>query len=308
MDTIFISIASYRDPDLLNTVKNCWNTAYQKSDLFFSIVSQAEEDEHPDLSFIPAEQIRYVKLHWTEAKGACWARYIASKNVFGAYFLQVDSHSRFVLNWDRLIVQNYIKVKKYWGKDIILTNYPDPFTIDEDGKDVYTNYQKLRKLDAYWDEESKMVQSWYDWPDVVDASHGDEVFFLSANSMFCPVDVIKKIPYDKELYFTGEEPSLALRAYTRGIKLISPIVKYMYTNYSREVPPRRLHWEDHPDWGSMNKKSYERLAKIMTGDMSLGVYGIGDKDLFKLYQYKTGINLENKYDIIYNVYRTKILD
>lgn len=302
METIFISIASYRDPDLVNTVRSCWNSAYQKSDLHFSIVSQAEDDEHPDLSFIPSDQITYIKMHWSEAKGACWARSIASQGAFGTYFLQIDSHSRFLLNWDRLIIQNYTKVSKYWGKRIILTNYPDPFTIDEDGKDVYTNYQKLRKLDAYWDEESKMVQSWYDWPDVIETSRGDEVFFLSGNSMFCPIEVIKDVPYDKELYFTGEEPSMALRAYTRGIKLVSPIVKYMYTNYSREVPSRRLHWEDHPDWGSMNQKSYERLAKIMTGDRSLGVYGIGDEELYKLYQFKTGINLEDKYDVIYNVY------
>jgi hypothetical protein len=302
MDQIYISIASYRDPDLINTVRNCWDSAYQKDRLHFSIVSQAEDNEHPDLSFIPDEQISYVKMNWSEAKGACWARSIASEGAFGTYFLQIDSHSRFLPSWDSLITQNYTKVSKYWGKKIILTNYPDPFTVDENGADKYINYQNLRKLDAYWDEDSKMIQSWYDWPDVIETTRGDEVFFLSGNSMFCPVDVIKEVPYDKELYFTGEEPSMALRAYTRGIKLISPIVKYMYTNYLREVPPRRLHWEDHKDWGALNKKSYERLAKIMTGDKSLGVYGIGDEELYKLYQFKTGINLEDKYDIIYNVY------
>lgn len=301
MDNIFISIASYRDPDLANTVKNCYSNAFNKEKLFFSILSQAEDDEHLDLSFIPQEQIKYLKVHWSESLGACWARSITTKNLFGDFFLQIDSHSRFKSNWDNIIVNSFKNVSKYWGKDIIITNYPDPFEIDENNNEKLIDYRELKKLDAYWDEESKMIQAWYDWPNVVNTKVGDEVFFLSGNSFFCTIDVIKRVPYDKELYFTGEEPSMALRAYTRGIKLISPVVKYMYTNYKRELPPRKLHWQDHNNWWELNKKSYQRLSKIMTGDMSLGIFGIGSEELFKKYQDKTGIFLENKKQIIGSV-------
>lgn len=298
---IFISIASYRDPDLINTVRNCYDNAFNKKGLFFSILSQAENNEHPDLTFIPKDQIRYLKVHWSESKGACWARSITTKDLLGNFFLQIDSHSRFKKSWDKIIIDSFDNVSKYWSKDIIITNYPDPFEIDKDGNEKLIDYPDLRKLDAYWDEGSKMIQAWYDWPNTINTKVGDEIFFLSGNSFFCTIDTIKKIPYDPELYFTGEEPSMALRAYTRGIRLVSPVVKYMYTNYKRELPLRNLHWQDHDEWWQLNKKSYQRLAKIMTGDMTLGVFGIGSEELFKKYQDKTGIYLENKKEIIGSV-------
>lgn len=300
-EIIFVSIASYRDPDLLNTVESCYYNADNKERLFFSILSQADDNEHPNLNFIPNNQIRYLQVPWSESKGACWARSITTKDLCGNFFLQIDSHSRFKNSWDSVIVNSFNNVSKYWGKDIIITNYPDPFEVDEEGNEKLIDYSDLRKLDAYWDEGSKMIQAWYDWPNTVNTKVGDEVFFLSGNSFFCTINTIKRIPYDSELYFTGEEPSMALRAYTRGIKLVSPVVKYMHSNYRRDIPPRKLHWEDHDYWWKLNKQSYQRLAKIMTGDMSLGIFGIGSIELFKKYQEKTGIYLEDKKEIIESV-------
>jgi hypothetical protein len=94
-EVIFLSIASYRDPDLINTVKSAYENAKNKESLFFSVFSQAENEEHPDLSFIPESQIRYSKTHWSESKGACWARSRSTNNLKEKYFLQIDSHSRF---------------------------------------------------------------------------------------------------------------------------------------------------------------------------------------------------------------------
>lgn len=297
-EIIFISVASYRDPDLIKTIKSCYDNAKNKSLLFFSVFSQAEDSEHPDLSFIPDSQIRYVKTHWSESKGACWARCKSTSNLNGKYFLQIDSHSRFKNNWDELIVNNYKNAKNFWGDRIILTSYPDPFELNEDGSDKLIDYPLLKKLDAFWHGESKMIQAAHNWGDVVDVVNGDEIFFLSANCYFSLVDIVKELPYDELLYFTGEEPSLALRAYTRGIRLISPVVKFMHTNYNRPNSKRRLHWEDHNAWWEMNRDSYKRLSLIMTGDQSLGEYGIKSPLLFEQYQKIVGINLlEKDYNI-----------
>ena len=291
---IFISIASYRDQDLIKTVKSCYDNALNKNNLFFSIFSQAEDTEHPDLSFIPASQIKYIKVSWKESKGACWARKRATENIIGDYFLQIDSHSRFARNWDNLIVNNFINAQKFWGDRIILTSYPDPFELNEDGSDNLINYQSLKKLRAIWHEESKMIQAEGQWPDVVDKVNGDEIYFLSANCLFSTAKIMKEIPYDELLYFTGEEPSMALRAYTRGIRLVSPTTKFMYSNYNRLNYKRKLHWEDHEEWWKINKKSYERLKLIMTGDLTLEEYGIKSEYLFYQYQKMTGINLLEK--------------
>ena len=288
MVSIFVSIASYRDPDLVNTVRSAYENAKHPHLLFFSIFSQAPDDEHADLSFIPEKNIRYVKVSHEESKGACWAREIASRDIVGSYFLQVDSHSRFRMHWDTMVIAAYKRSQAFYGNRIFLTHYPDPFQLSEDGSDRLMPMEGHYKLNAFWHEGSKMIQG--QWADTVDTQHGDEQYFMSANCLFTEADYMREVPYDSELYFTGEEPSLAIRAYTRGFRLISPNVKFMYTNFKRERP---LHWNDHSEWWELNQKSYKRLERIMKGE-DLGIYGIGSKFLYEQYQKITGIDLQSK--------------
>ena len=286
MVNIFISIASYRDPDLVNTVRSAYENATQPDKLFFSILSQS--DMHPDLSFVPTKQLRYLQVSHEASKGACWAREITSRQLKGTYFLQIDSHSRFRKGWDSLVIANYRRAQAYYGERIFLTHYPDPFELKEDGSTAYLGMPEHYKLNAYWHDSSKMVQG--EWALTEDTEHGDEQYFMSANCLFTRTEFMQEVPYDSELYFTGEEPSLALRAYTRGFKLISPVVKFMFTNYNRENSKRPLHWNDHNDWWQLNQQSYKRLERIMKG-YEMGVWGIGSQELYEDYMSRTGIDL-----------------
>lgn len=293
--SVFVSIASYRDPDLVNTVGSALENAAHPEALFFSVVSQAEDDEHPNLSFVPDNQIRYIKRHWSESLGACWAREIATRDIAQEFILQIDSHSRFREGWDELVVGNWRSAAQFWGPRLILTQYPEAFEVDlQTGCHVYHEHKNLLKLDAVWDEASGMVQSSPRWPTVVDTKHGDEIYFLSANCMFTTAEVMREIPYDPLLYFTGEEPSLALRAYTRGIRLVSPVVRFMFTNYNRENGRENFHWRDHEEWWRLNRKSYARLERIFKGE-DLGVFGIGSRFLWEQYQRVTGIDFLSKH-------------
>lgn len=292
---IFVSIASYRDPDLLNTVKSCYENADNKNLLFFSIFSQAEDEEHADLSFIPKNQIRYIKTHWSESKGACWARSIANTNIIGTYFLQIDSHSRFVLAWDTKIINNYDKSKSFWGNRLILTNYPDPFELDEDSYKEFP-YESLKKIEPSWSPELKIVVSKMPWSDVQDTEYGDETSHICAGCIFTTTKIIKEIPYDENIYFEGEESSLAIRAYTRGIRMVSPTTKFMFTNYNLKNSKRHVHWQDNPSWGAMRLKSDIRLAEILSGTTELGDYGIKSPLLFEQYQKIVGISLIKEID------------
>lgn len=292
-EVIFIAIASYRDPDLTNTVKSCYYNAKNPKRLFFSVFSQAEDSEHPDLSFVPRSQIRYEKAHWSESKGACWARARASRNLLGKYFLQIDSHSRFSSNWDSSFISNYSKASMFWGNRIILSTYPDPFEI-VDGKDVLLPYESLKKISPFWNQDAKMILGKVPWEDVSDIVNGDEVFYIGAGLIFCTVEVMKEIPYDEDIYFYGEEASLAIRAYTRGIRIISPVIKAIYSHYNYSAMNRRLHWQDNPSWGSINLKAQERLRRILSGDRSFGIFGIGSKELYEQYQKITEIDILSK--------------
>lgn len=297
MSGINLSISSYRDPELLPTVVSALVNAKYPDALHFTIVSQAEDEEHPDLSFIPEEQLTYHKIHWSQSKGACWAREIGSRYIPSAFFLQTDSHSRFKQDWDKIIVDSYLESRKHYG-DIVFTTYPEGYKVKEDGEDELHYRDTPLKIVPVWNDGEKMVG-----PSFHTASSnpfGDEVYYLSANSLFCFRELIYRVPYDPFLYFYGEEPSLGLRFYTRNIKLINTPVNFMFHEYkaSWEGPKRKLHWEDNQEWHKLNYQSYDRLAKIMTGDKSLGVYSIGDEDLYLEWISRTGVELRDKYDVI----------
>ena len=296
--TIFISIASYRDPDLVNTVRDAYEKAAFKDRIIFSIVSQADILEHPDLSFIPEDQIRYLKCFWRESQGVCWAREIASRDITQDYFFQIDSHSRFIPNWDKVVTENYVECEKHWGSAIAFTRHPKGFKIDHDTgvEEFYDANQKpMRGAMCFNDAET---MPWPEWFDCEHSKYGHEAYFLCANSLFCDARIIKAIPYDKDLYFIGEEPTLTLRFYTRKVKLINPPVHYMWHAYNPgyATDKRRLHWQDNPNWELLNKKSYFKAAKILTGDMSFGVYGISSKELYDEFQERAHIVLHDKYD------------
>ena len=295
-----ISIASYRDPQLLPTVRSAWNNAKHQDKIRFSIVSQGEDSEHPDLSFIPENQIRYQKFHWSESKGVCWAREIAMKDLNSTYFLQVDSHSRFVPDWDEKIIKAYEKAFKYHGS-MIFTHHPEGYTVNDDGEDEYSDHGSWHsKVVPVWSDEDKMVGPSFERAS--DNPYGDEVYYLAAGSLFGYSDYFSMISYDPLLYFTGEEPSLALRFYTNGIKIVNTPIKFMYHEYKsswKEGERKRpTHWEDDPQWAELNKAAFKRLSLILSGDMSLGIFGIGSEDLYNKWIQETGINLREKKDII----------
>jgi hypothetical protein len=298
--TILVGIASYRDVDLINTVRSAYNNASDPSRIYFSVVSQDEEKMHADLSFIPKQNLFYQKYHWSQSRGACWARSKANKIADSAlfdYFLQIDSHSRFDKDWDSAIIGMYEKSLAHWGEHI-MSAFPNPFEIDpETNKDIYPKgygYVPAKRA-LSWSEIDEMVQV-VDSGDQINLEYGDEVYVISAGSLFCSTKTIEEIPYDPEIYFNGEETSIAIRAYTRGIRIVCTPRNYMYSNYT-EYPKRPRHWTNHGDWGDLEKESYERLKRILTGDRSLGIFGVGSLELFKIYQYKTSINFLEKFNV-----------
>lgn len=298
-DGIFISIASYRDPDLVNTVKSLWENADSPDKLFFSIFSHGENDEHADLSFIPNNQIRYQKEHWSLTTGVCRARYEASQNINKKFFFQIDSHARFRSGWDSLVTTAYEKCKTFWGNRIVLTTYPDAFEIDwEPGppKDRLHTFDKMYDIFPIWSNELFMVYP--DWREVEISECGNEVFFFSANSCFTTKEIIEEVPYDPNLYFAGEEPTMALRLYTRGIRMINSHVRFMFNNYTRENGRRTHHWKDQVERSKeLDLQSFKRVKDIQLGK-DLGVYGIGSRPLYEQYQKITDIKFDEK---IYHV-------
>lgn len=274
---ISVCIASYRDIDLKNTVSSAFYNAKNKKNISFSIVSQAEEKENPDLSEFPVAS--YKKFHWSESRGVCWARSIAVTKSDSDFILQVDSHSRFPKYWDELILNSHNRSKQFWGERIVLSQYPYSFWIS-DGKDYMIDLDEKLKTFPVWDKAVNNIQIGKSWKPVIDKDYGDEVFYWAGGCSFAKSNIFREVIPDPDIYFGGEEFSLAIRAYTRGIRLINSPENFVYSNFDRKNYNRRLHWEDHEHWFELEKRSREKLLKIYRGELR-GRWGIYSNDLYE---------------------------
>ena len=159
MDKIFVSLAAYKDPDLINTVRSFYENAEHKERLFFSLVSHEDPDHVFDFSFIPKDQMSYQKIDYRLADGACSGRHLANSLLSDKYkfFLHTDSHSRAKNNWDTILIEEYEKCSVKWGEDYIFTKYPHGFTREWDEHGVGTD-----KINLNNDTMHKVVQVWDD--------------------------------------------------------------------------------------------------------------------------------------------------
>ena len=114
-ETIFVQRAAYRDPDLLNTLKDILDKAKNPKDLRFGISWQhSPEDEWDNLSeYLDDDRFRILDIPHEDSKGACWARNLLQQLYSGeTYTLQIDSHTRFIPNWDYEIKKEYKRLVK----------------------------------------------------------------------------------------------------------------------------------------------------------------------------------------------------
>ena len=101
-DTIFVQIASYRDPELQWTLKDLFEKAKRPENIFVGICHQydmkGDEDKHLfEIPFSHPEQLRIDNVDYRESQGCCWARNRVQKLWKGEkYTFIIDAHTWFV--------------------------------------------------------------------------------------------------------------------------------------------------------------------------------------------------------------------
>lgn len=281
-DKIFVQIASYRDPQLVPTIEDMINKAKEPENLIFGICWQYDETEDID-KYDDNPQFRVSKYHYSESQGLGWARNITNSLYGGEkYTLQIDSHHRFVENWDELVLRDYNQALMVSDKPVI-TTYCTPFDPTKD-ESTWNPVPCLMSQYEFSSDRLLMSMPWF----IQDYKERKEVIrarTISGHFYFTSGEFIKEVPYDPEIYFGGytEETTLSLRAFTHGYDFFSPYQMIMWHEYTRSYRPK--HWEDHGKESETKKTSGERdiYARNKTRQMfgtqdygiDLGEYGLG---------------------------------
>lgn len=287
---IFISIASYRDPELLPTIRDCIANAKKPENLRFSIAWQRDEKETL-AEFTNDKRFKIIDIPYQESKGTCWARSRIQENYDGEkYHLQLDSHHRFIKHWDAECIQMIKDLQAKGHKKPLLTGYISSFNPSNDPAERINTPWKMN-FDRFIPEGAVFFLP-ASIDDYKDRTSPVPSRFVSAHFIFTLGKWIEEVPYDPFYYFHGEEINLAVRSYTWGYDLFHPHKVIAWHEYTRRG--RTKHWDDIKEWGDLNSKSHSRNRKLfeMDGekkDIDFGKYDFGKKRSVAEYEKYAGI-------------------
>lgn len=303
-DTIFVSIASYRDDVCLSTIKSIFENAANPKNVFLGICQQNKEDEDQDVQLDNEDNpnIRTIRLKNYEAKGPTWARYLCATLWNGEdYFLQIDSHTKFVKDWDIKcikMIKDIIDSGK--SKKPILSHYPREIS----DHDKYTDSDKKmvpRMCKSFWNNRDMVSFMGAETRDTNNEAY--QTPYIAGGFIFSPHEYLTEVPYDPNLpyLFVGEEILHSLRAYTFGWDVFTPTENIVFHEYTRASKPKI--WTDNPyysDMAAFDKAKYY-LGVIKDKDslkdevkLNLDKYGLGTTRSLQDFLKYTGIDIDKK--------------
>lgn len=295
---IFIQIASYRDPQLVPTIKDCLEKAKYPENLVFSISWQhSKEDLWDNLDeFKNDERFKIIDIDYRESKGACWARNTLQQVYDNEeYTLQLDSHHRFVQDWDIECISMIKQLQEKGHKKPLLTSYISSFDPDND-PDGRSQIPWKMNFDRFIPEGAIFFLP-ASIDDFKDRTEPIPARFYSAHFCFTLGSFVTEVPHDPNYYFHGEEISIAVRAYTWGYDLFHPHKIVSWHEYTRKG--RKKQWDDDSSWHIKNNECHKRNRKLFEmdnekKDISFGQYDFGKIRSLEDYERYSGISFKKR--------------
>lgn len=327
LNSIYVQIASYRDPELIPTLDNLIKKSKMPSNLRIAVCWQHGTDEtlpmfinagyrelakeripkvnnYPVITLIKDEAIvELMDVNYYEARGACWARNQLNQLYDGEkYTLQLDSHHRFIKDWDTILIDMLENLRSK-SKKPLLTAYLPSFNPQND---------PAERIQAPWrmtfDRFIPQGPIFYlpeTIPNFESLTEPVPSRFFSGHFCFADGSLITEVEYDPYLYFHGEEQSFAVRAYTAGYDLYHPHKVIAWHEYTRNG--RNKNWDDHTnnakkegkiekDWCERNIESHQRYRVLfgMDGEkpesIDFGKYGFGTERTLRDYEEYAGLS------------------
>jgi hypothetical protein len=299
METIFIQIASYRDPELLPTLEDCISKAKNPKNLRFGICWQHSLDDSWDNlnKYTEDSRFRILDIDYKESKGVCWARNkVQQLYQDETYTLQIDSHHRFVENWDNILIDMLKSLQEKGHKKPLLTAYIPSYNPKNDPAE--------RAKEPWWMTFDRFIPEgavfflpaaipgWKDLESPIPSR------FYSAHFCFTLGVFCKEVPHDPNYYFHGEEISIAVRAYTWGYDLFHPHIIVAWHEYTRRG--RTKQWDDDPNWGNRNSESHKRNRALfgIDGEKKCGIcftgFDFGKERSLQDYEAYAGIRFKDR--------------
>lgn len=255
MSTLFVSIASYRDPELIPTLINMIDNAAASENLHIAVCWQQQEKrpvfemagmilrEKSSLAMFEKRvydyfdaRITVIDVDYYQSEGACWARSLAESCYDNEhYFLQIDSHCRFIRHWDQEMMALHTALKRKSARPV-LSCYPPGY---EPGENEARGEEVNRVIFREFNTSGIPLFC----PKILTSTEPVRSSFLAAGFIFAEGCFVKEVPNDPTIFFEGEEITQSARAFTHGYDIYTPDKILLWHYYTRKHHARI--WDDH---------------------------------------------------------------
>jgi hypothetical protein len=264
MNTIFIQIASFRDPQLKPTIDSLLENAKYPKNLRIGICNQYNpEDDFNIDEYRSDKRFKIIDVIDTESNGVCWARHQVQQLYGGEkYTLQIDSHMRFEKEWDVEMIKMVKDLQKKGHKKPLLTGYVSSFDPENDPAGRVLEPWRM-SFDRFTPEGvvfflPEVIPGWKEMKEPVPAR------FYSAHYCFTLGEFSTEVQHDPEFYFHGEEISITVRAYTHGYDLFHPHKVLIWHEYTRKG--RIKQWDIDKEWYLKNTACHKKNRQLLGVD------------------------------------------
>jgi hypothetical protein len=299
--TIFVQIAAYRDPECQWTIKDLFDKAEHPDRVFVAVCWQFDRDQDRECFRIsPPNPTNTINIFFPaeRSRGVCWARWQVQKMFDDEdYVLMIDSHMRFVENWDSEMIAELARCdsdKPFFS--CYPASYTPPDNLNPDPKVTVLKAQAFNEYGTLRMDGTALGNK-------LDAPRPNA--FLAAGYLFTKGNFVRKVPYDPHSYFDDEEISLAARAYTHGWDGFSPsrVLIYHYYHIPEKGTEKIMHWADHKDWHRWGRISRARRDYLLCGTEPVDCpealaeierYGLGNARTLAEYESFCGIDFKKQ--------------
>lgn len=283
---IFISIPAYRDPDLVRTVRDLAAKAARPEALVFAIFEQNDEPASAD-AWPAGIRVWHESVPAAASQGPCWARARIQERYDGEeFYLQLDAHHRFVAGWDEFLIA---ELERCPAQDAILSAYLPWFFQRPDGSETFSPLAGSRLAFSHFDADG-IVNVKAPLLETADEAAPTAGVFVSGHFLFARGDFVERVPYDAELYYTGEEIALAARAFTHGCEIFHTARAPGW--HLRSPDDFARHWDADPEWPALHARSLAKLRRLFAPDPLISKEdGLGTARTLADYEARCGLDL-----------------
>jgi [Skp1-protein]-hydroxyproline N-acetylglucosaminyltransferase len=290
LETIYVTIASYRDYRCPHTVEALFQQATYPERIRVGVVDQIDKKdkhicgtperdckEHPNDTICKYSHL--IDTYTMDAKmavGPVFARHIGDRMYRGEYFaMQSDAHMEFVKNWDVDIIQQWQSAENEMA---VLTTYVSNVEKHYDEKKGVSKTEtrpymcySIFETDYYNEALSYMMHD--QQPESKPSITGEPSLspFWAAGFSFSRGHFAVQVPYDQYLpmIFQGEEISIGIRGFTFGYDFYAPerSILFHYYNHGADGKSSKVKvakfWEHSDKYEGVERESRARLLGII---------------------------------------------